>query len=274
MGLPRRQEEILNKDTTTCPSCGTSFRVTPQQLAAHQGQVRCGHCDTLFNGLETLAIADKAVSQAELESETDGGFGEPAAWDSKGNAKIRVRSPLGQVHDDSDAPVLYHPDFSPGGGGNSIRWLAGSVLMLLLLLAQGTVYFRDVIARQMPALKPFLSAYCGVVGCRITLPRNADLITIEFSDLKQFPERPNEIVVTALLRNRAGYAQALPTLELTLTDAADQAIAKRLIRPPDYVTEKARIERGIAPLEEVNVALRLETKDVVAVGYRLFIFFP
>ena len=136
------------------------------------------------------------------------------------------------------------------------------------------IYFRDVIARDMPGFKPFVSAYCNVVGCRINLPRNADLITIEASDLKQFPERPNEIVVAALLRNRAGYAQAFPALELTLTDAADQAIVKRLIQPPDYLTDKTRIEQGIAPLDEVNVRMRLETKDVVAVGYRLFIFYP
>ncbi len=264
MGLPRRQEKFVKTATTTCPSCRTSFRVTSQQLEARRGQVRCGHCNTLFNGLETLAIGENAAAQAEVEIErVDLVPNEPAARDSKPKAE-----------EDSDAPVLYHPDFRPGRGGNPTLWLAGSAFLLLVLVAQGTIYFRDIIARQMPGLKPFLSAYCGVVGCQMILPRNADLITIESSDLKQFPERPNEIVVTALLRNRAGYAQALPTLELTLTDAADRAIVKRLIQPPDYVTEKARIELGIEPLEEVNVALRLETKDVVAVGYRLFIFYP
>ncbi len=273
--MSRRQEKILKKVTTTCPSCDTSFRVTPQQLAAREGQVRCGHCNTLFNGLETLVMADKVAPQAEVESErVDLVPDEPAARDLEPKAELRLKSPSPRAEDDSDAPVLYHPDFSPGSGGNSMRWLAGSALLLLLLLAQGMIYFRDVIARDMPGFKPFLSAYCDVVGCRITLPRNANLITIESSDLKQFPDRPQEIALFALLRNRAGYAQAFPTLELTLTDTADQAIVKRLIQPPDYVSDKARIERGIARLEEVNLELRLETKDVVAVGYRLFILYP
>lgn len=264
----------MKKVTTTCPSCSTSFRVTPQQLAARQGQVRCGHCNTLFNGLETLAMADKAAPSPEAEGErVDPVPIIPASPASKLQSDVRKKSPP-PPEDASGAPVLYHPDFSPATSGNSIFWLAGSTILLLLLLAQGMIYFRDIIARDIPAFKPILSTYCDITGCRINLPRNADLITIESSDLKQFPDRPNEITVAAVLRNRAGYAQAYPALELTLTDASDQALVKRLIQPTDYTTDPARIEHGISPLEEVNIQLRLEAKDVVAVGYRLYIFFP
>ena len=40
---------------TQCPACGTHFRVTPEQLQAHQGQVRCGRCMAVFDGLQALA---------------------------------------------------------------------------------------------------------------------------------------------------------------------------------------------------------------------------
>jgi predicted Zn finger-like uncharacterized protein len=269
----------VKKVTTTCPSCGTSFRVTPQQLAARQGEVRCGHCNTLFNGLETLAMGENSAPQTvagprsshDLD-EIPANQGMEALVPPKSEPR-KENSPLPNGGD-NDAPVLYHPDFAPRGGGNPMLWLAGSAFLLLLLVAQSLVYFRDVIARDMPGLKPMLSTYCNVFGCRITLPRNADLITIESSDLKQMPDRPDEIVFAALLRNRAGYAQAYPTLELTLTDSADQAVVKRLIQPPEYVLDKNHIEQGIAPLEEVNVRLRLATDKVTAIGYRLFIFYP
>src|SRR5258706_7927374 len=39
---------------TTCTHCLARFRVTPQQLNAKQGQVRCGRCRTVFNGFEAL----------------------------------------------------------------------------------------------------------------------------------------------------------------------------------------------------------------------------
>src|SRR5258706_2880152 len=39
---------------TTCGHCGARFRVTPQQLNARQGQVRCGRCHGIFSGFESL----------------------------------------------------------------------------------------------------------------------------------------------------------------------------------------------------------------------------
>lgn len=39
---------------TTCAHCQARFRVTPQQLNARQGQVRCGRCLQVFNGFQVL----------------------------------------------------------------------------------------------------------------------------------------------------------------------------------------------------------------------------
>lgn len=40
---------------TTCPDCGTSFKVRPEHLVAHRGDVRCGNCDFIFNAFDHLA---------------------------------------------------------------------------------------------------------------------------------------------------------------------------------------------------------------------------
>src|SRR6185295_11809560 len=48
---------------TQCPSCATTFRVTPPQLQAQHGMVRCGRCAQVFDGFKTLAtLPDTAVS--------------------------------------------------------------------------------------------------------------------------------------------------------------------------------------------------------------------
>jgi len=39
---------------TRCRHCHTTFRVTPEQLQAHGGQVRCGRCMQIFNSLASL----------------------------------------------------------------------------------------------------------------------------------------------------------------------------------------------------------------------------
>ncbi|MBI2309050.1 MAG: DUF3426 domain-containing protein [Rhodocyclales bacterium] len=40
---------------TCCPFCHTTFRVTPEQLKARAGKVRCGKCQGVFNALDSLA---------------------------------------------------------------------------------------------------------------------------------------------------------------------------------------------------------------------------
>src|SRR5436305_10791078 len=50
---PRRLNfgmSTVDEKYTRCPGCLTVFRVTPAQLALRDGQVRCGHCRTVFNG--------------------------------------------------------------------------------------------------------------------------------------------------------------------------------------------------------------------------------
>lgn len=39
---------------TRCSNCATIFRVTPEQLKAKHGKVRCGHCQHIFNALDRL----------------------------------------------------------------------------------------------------------------------------------------------------------------------------------------------------------------------------
>lgn len=45
---------------TRCPYCSTTFRVTPEQLKIRQGQVRCGQCRRVFDGLRGLAENEAA----------------------------------------------------------------------------------------------------------------------------------------------------------------------------------------------------------------------
>jgi predicted Zn finger-like uncharacterized protein len=39
---------------TSCPECGTTFRVSQDQLGLRRGLVRCGHCNAVFNAYDTL----------------------------------------------------------------------------------------------------------------------------------------------------------------------------------------------------------------------------
>jgi predicted Zn finger-like uncharacterized protein len=44
---------------TRCPDCQTVFRVTPEQIKARAGRVRCGYCQAVFDALD--ALVDEAT---------------------------------------------------------------------------------------------------------------------------------------------------------------------------------------------------------------------
>ncbi len=65
--------------TTQCPSCDTTFRVTPQQLQAQHGMVRCGRCATVFDGFKALATLPVAVvPETVATATTESAMVEPA----------------------------------------------------------------------------------------------------------------------------------------------------------------------------------------------------
>lgn len=54
---------------TVCPGCSRQFRIYAEQIAAANGQVRCGFCDTQFNALERLH--DEPIHSEEIQTETE-----------------------------------------------------------------------------------------------------------------------------------------------------------------------------------------------------------
>lgn len=51
--------------TTLCPHCHTRFKISGEQLEAHHGMVRCGHCMQAFDARPSF-IPDEPVPQLEL----------------------------------------------------------------------------------------------------------------------------------------------------------------------------------------------------------------
>jgi predicted Zn finger-like uncharacterized protein len=68
---------------TRCPSCATHFRVTPEQLKARSGRVRCGECQNVFNALDSLI-------EEPRRGDITGGGGRRAA-----NADFLANAPAG-----------------------------------------------------------------------------------------------------------------------------------------------------------------------------------
>ncbi|MBV2092871.1 MAG: zinc-ribbon domain-containing protein [Candidatus Thiodiazotropha sp. (ex Ctena orbiculata)] len=52
---------------TQCAHCLTLFRITPEQLKAAAGQVRCCQCNQTFNALENLHESPMSFTASQRE---------------------------------------------------------------------------------------------------------------------------------------------------------------------------------------------------------------
>ena len=77
MGANRRAAPgLFTMLTTACTYCHTAFQISPPQLKAREGRVRCGKCNAIFNALSSLTVVE---DRGETEEYAQKPFEHPAA---------------------------------------------------------------------------------------------------------------------------------------------------------------------------------------------------
>lgn len=158
------------------------------------------------------------------------------------------------------------------GRTRRIVMAAGAVVLLLALLAQVVLGFRNVLAAQHPALKPVLSGACAVLGCRVELPALAENLVIETGELTTLG--PDTYALNTLLRNQGNLVLAWPSIELELTDAGDKPVLRRVLAPADYLPRGTPAAGGFGPHSEQPVTLHFTLAGLQPSGYHTFVFYP
>ena len=283
---------------TRCPGCATVFRVTAEQLAVRAGQVRCGQCKTVFDGVarlvslaptarpgEDAARIDEAAPDSPLSTPRDtqalassAETAETAATaevtESAESASVRLAG-AGAVlaaKEDRFAP----PASTQPGRARTVAYVVAIALLVLLVIGQAAFHFRDAIATFWPATRPAFTRLCAAAGCAVRPLRDAAMahLSIEASDLQADPAHKGLLILTATVRNRAGWSLAYPHLELTLTDAQDRTVVRRALAPAEYAGGTADLEGGIAPNGEIALKVFIDASATFQAGYRLYMFYP
>jgi predicted Zn finger-like uncharacterized protein len=298
---------------TCCPSCQTTFRVTPEQLKARAGKVRCGKCQVVFNALDSLLEDAANTASATPEKASPAASAGKAHTPPPAPIAAEIQTPPDTTAEpDDDAQIAVEPlseaaaqELAKASGlivaretteiAGYSKWAEGvmsspasplvekstawpfALVALLLALALGgqlAFHFRSELAVTAPSLRPALEALSDALGADIPLPRHAELMSIETSDLQADPKRSNLLVLNATLRNRAAYGQAYPLLELSLTDTQDNAIARRVFQPGEYLPPQDPPDQAFPASADVAIRLWVEAKEIGAAGYRLYVFYP
>ncbi len=265
---------------TRCGDCDTTFRVTTRQLQASGGQVRCGHCQKIFDAFATLtAQQPQFVSQQPVASAAEPPEENRSALESieqplVAEWLVTQKDGLQPARPDP-AASLYEWEFRmPEAPRRPVLWTVLALLLSIVFAGQAAYAFRAEVMVNLPQTRSYYERICESLGCTIGLPQLSNYLHIEASDLKAVdPSHPNEIQLLVSMRNRAPIELAYPAFELTLTNSLEQAIARRVFLPAEYRPPAAQGE-GLKAGTELPIRLFLDTGALRAAGYRLYLFYP
>lgn len=154
-------------------------------------------------------------------------------------------------------------------------WLTGAMFLFLGLSLQLAYAYRSTVVQSFPQVRPAYLTACEWAGCNLPWGRDESAVRIEASDLIELPGKAGRILLTATLINRSSVRQELPSLELKLTDNANQVIMSRVLQPHEYLGRAVSKDENLAPNVDMYVNLSFElTPKAAASGYGVRAFYP
>ena len=199
---------------------------------------------------------------------------------SVGQVPIRVMGEARIRSEDLSSAARRDPDLMEDDREPSLLsrlfWGTGVVALGALLLVQLLVYFRDDLVTQMPWTRGALVQLCAPLGCEVSYVRRKDRIIIIGSSLQQTSgslkgEQAYSLKLT--LQNRNDYPQPWPSLLLSLSDASDTVLVRKVIPPEQYLPESI----GTNPFgarQEMAIEIPITVSGFAISGFELQRFFP
>ncbi len=275
---------------TSCPECETQFLLNKAHLKAHRGKVQCGYCEHIFNAKNRLTeISDDITGaeecQASLEHTNQEATSEAADDDTYHESLPEreveiVDGPtyIGEFSSTVTEPITIEDlAVDPKFSRKKIKlnlWFSLASFLLLVLVALQTVYFmRTKLAAEHPQFKPLLVKTCTFLNCEIGLPKDIDFFVIDDSGMQENENYQGVINFSSSLINNANHAQAYPNIELTLTNAEDQPVLRRLIKPSEYLIANTKTDNGMRAHEEIRIKLAINASDIAVAGYRVLLVY-
>ncbi len=146
---------------------------------------------------------------------------------------------------------------------------AAMVVLLCTLALQVVLQERDRIAAVDSRVRPWLQMLCEPFQCALAPLRQIADIVIDSSSFNK--RRGDSYQLTFALKNRAAVPLAMPAMELTLTDAQEQPVLRRVFLPHEMA---APAELPALGDWTSSVAVVVTTGGARVAGYRLVAFYP
>lgn len=167
------------------------------------------------------------------------------------------------------ADAITTPSFLrlPGARLRTPRWQWGMVAGLAaLLLVQIAVADRARLAAD-AGTRPWIAGLCGVLRCSLPAWREPAAFSMLSRDVRPVPGQAGALQVQASIRNDARWAQAWPSLRLSLSDADGRVIGTNVFAPADYLDRATDPAATLEPGQSAQIAFRVREPAASTVAF-------
>lgn len=130
-------------------------------------------------------------------------------------------------------------------------------------------HFRHDVATRSTEWSAAVTRWCAIAGCTVDAPRHIDAIAVESTALSRVGTT-DAYRLGIVLRNHDRATVALPSIDLALTDASGQLIARRTLTGSDFGAAATRIPAN----GEVSLQAAISAGATRITGYTVEAFYP
>ena len=286
---------------TRCPACDTVFKIVPDQLKVSNGWVRCGRCAEVFDAAAHAASAGDAnqwpqtpapATAPAMVSHLAASL-EDSNITPKNIASKAINTPATAVlaqKNEVNLNTANEPDLSFVRIAKSkafwqrtavTRPLSAACIGLAGLLFMQVVYSqRNHLAASNSALKSGFEAVCQTVGCVVEPYKNIDAFKIDSSSFQKVPATSTEntrsdiFTLKLSLKNSADMPLAMPAVELTLTEAGDKPVLRRVLLAKELGFNGTTLAANGDWSGAATIAVTPNPAAAPVSGYRVLLFYP
>lgn len=236
-------------------------------------QVVAGSLDGMQDIDELVLAVDEEVTEpAELSLMEDAGPSQPAVLD--GSAQVPTAA-----EDSGGKAVQSHAELSFvrrarrrafwSGTGVRLGLALLAIGLLVGLLGQMAFHERARLAAAWPQSRTLLEAACARLQCSVGTHRDIGSVLVDGSAFNRVHGDRYQFSLT--LRSRATLPVQAPAIELTLTDAQEQPVLRRILLPAEL-----SVPSPLRPGQEWSTVVPMTVVPGSAriAGYRVLAFYP
>lgn len=192
---------------------------------------------------------------------------EPDAAASEAAEKTEQGEPLPESEPGEPAPETEQDKPHPPGI-RRLGWRLATALLALVTIVNLAWTFRAPLLSN-PRISAWFNRSGEVQVDERGLLKDPSQIQLVSRDMHTHPTRSGILVLSLTFVNLASRKQEFPQLEVTLTDASNQPVARRRLQPAEYLRPGADIDAGLATDVYLPVLLELGDPGEQAVGFEI-----